>query len=260
MELHLLRVECDGLRALVRVNGVDVFTERVGAARQRDAKVDAWLGAGANRLEVFLAPRLDGESAAMEPSPGASFSVKVLRTDFSATEPLAVDVIGYAWDRVASPLDGVGPFAVFAGVFVPSFTRGPWLWESADARPFTAEDTPDILGALDTLHAAMAARDVATLQTLLRTKHDEVGRAVGVTRERIEHEMTEYLREVMAPEDWSVPRPDPQTLVVNSWAGGRLLGVTDAFGRPPLVGQSKAGTFALPLVLSRTDGVWFVAR
>ncbi len=259
-EVHLLRVSCEGLRVLVRLNGIDVLEERGGAPREQEKKVDALIVGGDNRLEVMLAPRLRDDGEPMPPEAGAHCSVQVLWSDMDMDGPRERVLLSYAWDRAVTPLERPEGVVALAAPFRAVFSRGPWLWERSEPRPFAAEDAPGLAVQVGALRDALASRDVGALQAMLRTKHAELGRAMGVPLEEIEREMATFLGELMAPIDWTVPSPDPQSLRVQSWADGRLLSVVDDAGQPPLVGTSSAGQFALPLVFTRVEGGWVVVR
>ncbi len=259
-DVHLLRVSCADLRLLVRVNGIDVIEERLGHPREREKKIDPLLVADENRVEIFLAPRLDEAGATIAPGPDAGCTVQVLCSDMDMVDPVERTLLSYTWRRGAMPSEESTEVPVFSGAFRPAFARGPWLWEAVEPRPFTPEDAPGLIALIDAIHASLVVRDISALQRILRTKHTELGRALGIPLERIEGEMAGFLGEVMAPTDWAVPRPDPQGLRVQSWAEGRLLSIMDALGRPPLVGTSSTGQFALPVVVTRAEGSWVVVR
>jgi hypothetical protein len=132
-------------------------------------------GEGAtHRIAGFLAPGDNTLSLSAEMDARAAGRTVVIASD----DPFAAPVADLSWP--APDVAGV----VTTATFVAPDGAVAWSWTEAD--PVEGEATDQVHGLLTTLAEAFLDPDPGQLLQFLAVKHDEVGRALGIGKERMD--------------------------------------------------------------------------
>lgn len=170
-----------------------------------------------------------------------------------------VFVYQHRWENAVRPLVGAKDYVEVAR-HEQSWTRtfGRWKWE--DGRFYMPEDRPEIIGRLEEIQRALARGDVSTYVELNRTKLDENNRATGKSDEATEEER-KLLEGMTTAPGWQVDPINPDDIVLESCAHGRLVQVFTKDGKVPvkakILGQNAIG---FPMMFGCVDGRWLPVR
>ena len=258
--IYVLDVACEGLVAQLTLNGIDVFNEWEGRARQVQAKLNPYIVEGANNLELSLTPMTDDEGKAL-PVPHA-IVVKILAGEHGKDPGAGGMVATFRWDEAAMPV----PAGELTGIWGRQFSvpaeraYGRWVWQDApDTAPGEA-DARALVSLAGEVHAALASRDVERMIELTSLKSAELALALDVPVAEIDEGQRELFGELFAAPSWRVAPFDPAQLAAVPCAGGRMVRVTDAFGGPPLVAGTDLRPFAFGFLATRYSGHWTIVR
>ena len=260
---YMLKVASATLHANVLLNDCLVFRHTETRLREAELKLTPWIVQGHNRLEVRIEepgePALGALRAAGEEVPEPTFVLSGHVVPKIAGQCLdANEFLRYRWTEGETPLPGAGPATVLKHHWLVQEEFGPWVWESA--RPFEPQDRAAVVALVAQLHALMLARNLNTLEALLAVKTDELCQAYGFDLTATRREHMEFLRSAVSAEDFELDPPRDDKLRLELDAGGRLVRVLDAEGRPPLLGRANGRPLAYDLTLSHVDGAWLVVR
>jgi hypothetical protein len=254
--IYVLEVQSEGLAAEILVNGASAFHEPLGAARFLQTKLNPFLVPGENEIEVMLGPPPpppDGEPA---PAGNRAFKLRAFRAEWGVEGP---DEALADFTYGSEPeLPEQGRVSVIKLPFDAGAAHGRWAHQ--DARPFSPADRAAVVGVVLEAHAALAARDAAALGALTSTKREELARALDTPADELAADERAYLQGFFQAHDWKLAPIDPAALVLSPTAGGRLVQVTDASGRPPLRGVGGGKVMAMSVTVSHLAGGWRIVR
>jgi hypothetical protein len=233
MLTFLLEVACEGVLAEVRLNDVQVFRAKRAEPKTAEARLNPWVLEGAN----LLVARIEPEGTLN------SFSLSLTR-DGSALSR-------YRWD---------GEVEGWRHRFTVRKAFGRWAWQDAPAAAPSAADRRAILALVKEAHRALAGRDAKALTRLTALSREELGRALGFDPDETAQGQEAFLESLFASRDWSPEAIDFAKLVLTPQAGGRIVTITDAAGKPPLRGAAEGGRVALPMSVARVKGKWTIVR
>jgi hypothetical protein len=251
--IYALEVQCTGLRVEVLLNGASVYGEPLGAARFSQMKLNPWIVEGRNPIEVRLGPPPGGKVDS-----GAELKMQVLKAEHGKELAPDASLLSFVWSEAEQPLEKEGLTPVFEAPVPIAEGHGRWAWE--DATPFADGDRPDVEALVFALHAALAARDEATVVAYLGVKTEEYARALDVPAAELESDLRATLREHFAAPDWHMDPVDPAQLALEPSAGGKLVTVTEAGGRAPLRGEGDGKKYTLDLTVSRLAHGFTIVR
>ncbi len=258
--IYVLDVTCEGVVAQVNLNGVDVFNEWEGKARQFQSKLNPYIFEGANNLELSLTPMTDDEG---DPLPGLhALTVKLIAGEHG-TEPGPQGVIAtFRWDEAAMPVTPGELTGVWGRQFtvVPERAFGRWVWQDAPATPPGEADAQALVALAEDVHAALVSRDIDALMELTALKSAELARALDTPLAEVEEGTREMFVELFADPTWRVAPFDPSQLAAVPCAGGRMVRVTDPSGGPPLVAATADRPFAFGFLATRYPEAWTIVR
>ena len=258
--IYVLDVACEGLVAQLTLNGVDVFNEWEGRARQFQAKLNPYIIEGPNNLELALTPMTDDEGA---PLPVAhAFTVKLIAGEHGADPGPQGMLATFRWDEAALPVTPGELTGVWARQFTVPAERafGRWVWQDGPATPPAEADARALVALAREVHGAMVARDVDALLALTALKTTELARALDTPVAEIEDGQRELFGELFADPTWRVAPFDPAQLAAVPCAGGRMVRVTDSSGGPALVAATDDRPFAFGFLATRYDSRWTIIR
>lgn len=253
--IYVLEVESADAVADVRLNGASVFSEPLGASRFLQTKLNPYLVPGDNEIEVVLGrpPPPPPESP---PAPAPSFRVRAFRAEWGVEGPDEdLGAFTYAGDP---PLPERGRVTVARLPFDAGAAHGRWSFQ--DAHPFDPADRPEIERLVGAAHAALIARDANAFLALTKTKREELARALDTPATELMSDERAYLQTYFAAPDWKAAPLDPAALVLTPTAGGRLVQVTDAAGRPPLRGTGAGRPLAVSVTVSKLADGYHIVR
>jgi hypothetical protein len=258
--IYVLEVSCEGVVAQVTLNGVDVFTEWEGRARQVQSKLNPYLFDGANNLELALTAMTDDEGA---PIPGAHAMTVTLIAGEHGVDPGPQGAVAtFRWDEAAMPV----PPGELTGVWGRQFTvpseraTGRWSWQDAPATPPGEADARELVALAASVHAALSARDIDAMLALTALKSAELARALDTPLEEIEEGQRELFGELFGEPSWRVAPFDPSQLAAVPCAGGRMVRVTDPAGGPAIIAATADRPFAFGFLATRYEGRWTIVR
>ena len=258
--IYVLDVACEGLVAQVTLNGVDVFNEWEGRARQFQSKLNPYVVDGSNNLELALTPMTDDEGRALEVP--RAITVKLIAGEHGADPGPQGVIATFRWDEATMP---VAP-GELTGVWGRQFTViaerafGRWVWQDAPDTPPGEADARALVALAEQVHAAMVARDVDAMIALTTLKSYELARALDVPASEIDEGQRELFQELFSDPTWRVAPFDPSELAAVPCAGGRMVRVTDPTGGPPLVAATDERPFAFGFLATRHSGRWTIVR
>lgn len=258
--MHVLQVESEGLVARVTLNGVEVFAEWEGASRIAQTKVDPMIVEGANALEVELTPMTDDEGRPL--AIDTVFRLELIRGVHGEDPGDAGRVARWAWDAGRYPVEPGELSGVWARQFMVADEQahGRWAWQDAPSAAAQPIDPLDLVAVVRAVHDALVARDVAAVESLTALKSDEMARALGVDVSEVIEGQREMWAEVFADPDWRVEPFDPAAIAAVPMAEGRLVKLTDPYGAPPVKGSTSERAVGFPIVVTRVNGAWVIAR
>jgi len=258
--IYVLDVACEGLVAQLTLNGVDVFTEWEGRARQVQAKLNPYIIEGANNLELALTPMTDDEGNPL--TLAHALTVKLIGGEHGADPGPQGVLATFRWDEAAMPVTPGELTGVWGRQFTVPIERafGRWVWQGAPATPPGEADARALVALAGEVHAAMAARDVDALLALTALKTAELARGLDTPVGEIEEGQRELFGELFADPTWRVAPFDPAQLAAVPCAGGRMVRVTDPSGGPALVAATDDRPFAFGFLATRHNGRWTIAR
>lgn len=249
--LSAIEIRSELLICEVLLNGGLVHRDMKGVRAVTQTKLNQWIVAGDNRLEVALAP-LHGEVM----DPGAKFYLQIIEGEHGR-EPAVT--YGYRWDPVASPVVGAGLTTVLAVDRPFLASDGPWEWERA--QPYTDADRPAIEALVARVHAAFVARDAAALVALTTVRNQEMDRAFGLDPANADAVFLRFYQEQLRPPSFRTDPLDPSTLLLHPRSGGRLVEVTDPAMGPPVRGRDDEQESPFPMTVSHLDTTgWTIVR
>lgn len=258
--IYVLDVACEGLVAQVTLNGVDVFNEWEGRARQAQSKLNPYVFEGSNNLELALTPMTDDEGEALPIE--HAITVKLIAGEHGS-EPGPQGVVAtFRWDEAAMPVTPGELTGVWGRQFTVPAERafGRWVWQDAPATPPGEDDARALVALAGEVHAAMVGRDVAAMLELTALKSTELARALDVPVAEIEDGQRELFGELFGAPGWRVAPFDPSQLAAVPCAGGRMVRVTDPFGGPALAAATDDRPFAFGFLATRYGGRWTIVR
>ena len=256
--IYVLEVQSEGLAAEILLNGASAFHEPLGAARFLQTKLNPYLVAGENRLEVVLGPPPPPPDG--EPAPAGArsraFKLRAFRAEWGVEGP---DEVLAEFTYAGDPeLPEQGRVSVIELPFDAGAAHGRWAFQ--DARPFSPADRAAVVRVVLDAHAALAARDAAGLGALTSTKRDELARALDTPADELATDERAYLQGFFQAHDWEAAPIDADAMVLAPTAGGRLVQVTDASGRPPLRGAGGGKVLAISVTVSHLADGWRIVR
>lgn len=250
---YVLELNCAGIAAEITLNGWHAYRATDAEPRTAQVKLNPWLLEGANPIEIALGS-LDGE-----PLPAAArFVARIYKTEHGEQTKFDDVLLWYRWDREASPIEPGGLTRVFGHTLRVRRAYGPFGWQAA--RVFDNRDRPDVEALVHRFHAAIGAKDEGAILAMLRTKHEEMGRALDIPLQgMIDHQRT--LLSLYFQEDPVRLRPlDHGRMRLDSTAGGRLVDVWAADGTMPVQGSFGAMPFEFSLCVANLGGQWTIVR
>lgn len=256
--IYVLEVECSDAVADVRLNGASVLSEPLGASRFLQTKLNPYLIPGGNEIEVVLGrpPPPPHHLPLPPPAPAPSFRLRAFRAEWGVEGPDEdLGAFTYAGDPA---LPEAGRVTVARLPFDAGAAHGRWAFQ--DARPFDPADRPEIERLVGAAHGALAARDASTFQGLTKTKREELALALDTPAAELAADERAYLQSYFGAPDWDLAPLDPAALVLTPTAGGRLVQVTDAAGRPPLRGTGAGRPLAVSVTVSRLPDGYRIVR
>jgi hypothetical protein len=249
--IFALEVQCGGLAAEVRLNGLPVFREPSGRPRFTAKKCNPWVVDGTNDLEVRAA-RLGAIGSYLK------LALAVVDGVHEEVAPENV-LVRYEWQPDEQPLEAPPLQQLLLLPVDVGPAHGRWAWQSA--QPYVDADRGALEAAVADLHATLARRDREGTVSHLQVKTAEMARALDATPAELEADLREWLEELFRQDDWQLEPLDPSMLQLEPSAGGRLVLVTDARGRPPVHGRGHESEFEpTELTYSHLEGGWTLVR
>jgi hypothetical protein len=253
--IYVLEVESADAVADVRLNGASVFSEPLGAARFLQTKLNPYLVPGDNEIDVVLGRPPPPPPGAL-PKPAPSFRLRAFRAEWGVEGP--DEELGAFTYANEPPLPDQGRVTVAKLPFDAGAAHGRWAFQ--DARPFDPADRPEIERLLGAAHGALVARDASSFLALTKTKRQELAEALDTPASELMSDERAYLQSYFNAPDWDVAPLDPAALVLTPTAGGRLVQVTDAAGRPPLRGTGAGRPLAVSVTVSHLKDGYHIVR
>jgi len=258
--IYVLDVACEGLVAQVSLNGIDVFNEWEGRARQFQAKLNPYIVEGSNRLELSVAPMTDDEGRALEVP--RAITVKLIAGEHGS-EPGPQGVVAtFRWDEGTMPVPPGELTSVWGRQFtvIPERAFGRWVWQDAPDPPPLEADARALVALAGEVHAALVAKDIDAMLALTALKSQELARALDVPVSEIDEGQRDLYDGLFSDPTWRVAPFDPSQLAAVPCAEGRMVRVTDASGAPPLVAATDERPFAFGFLAARYSGRWTIVR
>ncbi len=258
--IYALEVECEGLVARAALNEVDVFAEWEGARRIAQVKLNPFIVEQSNGLEVFLTPMTDDEGVAV-PGPHA-FRATLLKGEHGVAPTEANRVAQFVWNPTEFPAEP----GVLTGVWARQFTVRPdqafgrWAWQDAPAAAPTMDDARELVALAETVHSALARRDLDAVMALTDLRSRELARALDLSVDEVRDEQAAMYAERFETAGWSLEPFDPAALAATPYARGRLVRVTDPYGAAPIKGGDAERPFGFAFMATRVEGAWTIAR
>jgi hypothetical protein len=251
---YVCEVFTAGFEVDVELNRWPAYRTRVAERRVAQVKLNPWLCEGENH---FCASLQHCRDVAAETSVG--FEVRLYRTPHGQESDEANDVlVHYRWMPEESPLAAEGPTLVYEHTLRMKRAYGRFAWQ--DARPYDNRDRDDVVAAWTALREALQQRDLERSVALMAIKSEEMTRALDNPNGRQAALLRQTLESHFADPAWHLEPRDPDTLVLESSAGGRLLGVTTKDGSPSIMGQKTDLSVPMDVTFSHVAGAWRVVR
>ena len=256
--LYVIAIESHLLNFQILLNDVPVRQSLNGRTVNSQAKVNQWVVEGANVLEVRLGLPLGGAAEARA-GDASSFRLKLVGGEHGREPGPEAALVEYIWDAAAQPV-GESMVTVFSQEFRAAISFGRWRWQDSPPAPLTESDKQEIVGLIRKAHRALSDKDVGALTELLKLNSEEMSRAMGIEEEELVTGQSEFFSFLFESDDWRVDPLEESALVFEPAAGGRLVAVTQAGGRPLLKGEGGGGQYAVSFMVGRVAGAWHILR
>lgn len=246
------------LGAVVRVDGMTVFSSVDHRPQVANLLIDPYLVEGSHRVEVCVFPVSIPEDVSDEPH----VEVIILRPE-RLHEPTEADyIVSCAYVHGVHKLVDGAPRGAMTTLLDHMFRVpekfGPWAWERAQR--YDANGRVEVLALVQRLGEALRARDLRTVSELLAMRFTEVALGLEKPREDVEGGFFEYMGMVMADDGFEVDVIQPSDMTLVTTHEGRLVTVTDPMGKPPVVVRSAEHCLPFGVTASRIEGKMAIVR
>ena len=250
--LFVLEIRSVGAAVRARWNEVAVYANPSGAGRIAQTKLNPYVVEGENEaVLVFRAAEIPPEQRENSGQPSLRVRVIQGRMGEEAQSVLAE----MEWKSDQGPL----PAAWRASVRVGE-AFGRWSWEAAPRLAPNTADRAAILSLIDRLRAALETTDTATVNEIFALKNEEMARALGLTAADASAAMEQFFAAFWAQPVRRMEPLDDGRIELAVQAGGRLVAVVDREGGPALRGAAGNVRIAVPVMVTRVQRRWLIAR
>jgi hypothetical protein len=170
------------------------------------------------------------------------------------------DLAAYVWDPAHDPLLPGRAFEVGPWFFSAESPGGVWSWEQAPPYRPTGEDPAEIRVLVEKLWKAVSFLDVDAVVHLTREKTRELAVALGVNAGELELDQAGYLSSLFTSPGWGVAPWEPEGIVLEPAARGRLVDVRTVDGEAPIRGSDGKRAFIIRPMVAKIEGRWRVVR
>jgi hypothetical protein len=258
--MFILEVQAQGTDAKVLINDVEVFSHASLEPITKQMKVNQYVIEGDNSVVVQLRSDVPQYADSVEKPPPLMFKLSIITGELGTAPDDADTVLQYKWDPMETPLES-GQWVEALSTSIPGTDAyGRWLWQDADSVELTSDVRVSIMSHLEALHSALESEDLAAVQKMLKVKHEEMARALGVDEERVLSGHEGMLQSFFSADDWRLDPLVPEEVGLSVQAGGRLVTATSTDGGPVVSGSGGGRPFVLPVTLSRVEGEWKIVR
>lgn len=256
--LYVIAVESDSLNFQVLLNDVPVKQALDGRGVNSETNVNPWIVEGANALEVRL-----GLPSGGGPEDGAdnarSFQLRLFGGEHGRVPDPKDALVEFIWDAAARPLGGTMA-KVFTREFRAEISFGRWRWQDSPPAPLAESDKQELVQLIRKVHRAFSEKDVGALTELLKLNSEEMARAMDIEEEMLVTGQSAFFSSLFESDGWRIEPLEESALVFKPAAGGRLVEVTQAGGRPLVSGKTSEGQYASKFMFGRVAGAWHILR
>jgi hypothetical protein len=252
---YVLHIEGRGLSAEATLNGVPVGAVEADARSTATVQLNAWVGPGANSLQVRgrLLPSPARPAAAN--GSGPALAVRLWRGASTMAEAEGNEVlVQIDWRPPAA--------AAFeqARVFTADPAPPSELWPHARPVALDAGNRGALAALAVSLEQALRRRDAGAAAALLSWKTTDLARARYQPADEAQTQQRDILENLLADRDFAIEPLDPAALGYDSYAGGRVVRLSRPAGPALQARLSQGGRFLLPIYAAHVDGRWTIVR
>ncbi len=250
--LFVLEIRSVGVGVRARWNEVAVYANPSGAGRIAQTKLNPYVVEGENEaVLVFRAAEIPPEQRENAGQP--SLRVRVIRGRMGEEAQSVLAEMEWKSDRGPLPATWRAPVRVGEAF-------GRWRWEAAPRLAPNTADRAAILSLLDRLRAALETADAAAVNEIFALKNEEMARALGLTAADASAAMEQFFAAFWEQPVRRMEPLDDGRIELAVQAGGRLVAVVDREGGPALRGVAGDVRIAVPVMVTRVQRQWLIAR
>jgi hypothetical protein len=148
------------------------------------------------------------------------------------------------------------------GQFSLPFPQGKWRWLSAPNIKMDTEMRRAIWSEVETVHAALAGRDLPRVMAAFALKNQELAQAYGVPRGQVESSLQDTLQAAFADPSWGMQPIIVTNSIFEPLAAQRAMAVHAIDGRCILrsLRYGDEDVLEIGLVFARLDERWQIVR
>jgi hypothetical protein len=236
------------------LNGIPFFTDNVRNQMDPVLRLNQYIVPGHNKLELVLTVP---PTEMILPDEPITFTGKVECWEGDAQNHTQTELINIDWTY-----DNTQDFPIRLGYsFDVGLGYGSRVWQAGEQVTESNLNLSELLNYIGQLKAALESKVFSVLEPFLAFRHLELSKAFGFSVDEMRSDDKRFFEELYADPDWRMSDFDSGNLIIDYWAGNRILSLQRHDGLE-LLRTPKLCTidifYSLPLKVSRIDNNWHI--